>query len=476
MNNKISIQELANGLMRRNGLSRKDAETFVRTVFAIVSDYLYSDKIVKIKGFGTFKLISVESRASVDVNTGERIIINGYTKVTFTPDAALRDEVNKPFSQFETVILNEGTSVADMERMDLPELPLEEDESAVRPELVPVVPESLPERKEPEEEPMLTPVDSAPVEDQEETLVPSEGILEELPVDGAALGALADLKPSEPEVAKEMPLPAELLQDSAQPLDAPSAPELQPEEPSVDEVPDTETVEASSAPDEEENVWSTDAAPVTDGAVAGGHHVENQHVDTQNIGHQTVENQHIVQVLPDNPTRKGHRSVVKTVCAVILVLLLMVLSYMAGYYRCFSLDKGPEKNTASPAVTGKAARPASRSKVSVAPVTAPDTIVKDSTSVTVPQKEAVQPVPATASDAGKPKPEYPQVKGGSYEIVGIKASHQLQEGETLCNLSRKYYGSKDFVNYIAVFNGFDNPDIVPAGVKVKLPELKSKRH
>ena len=118
MDKKVLVQDLSEGLVRRKGLSQEDAMTFVRTVFDLVGEFLQTDKIVKIKGLGTFKLVTVDSRESVDVNTGERIVIKEYTKVNFTPDPVLRDAVNKPFAQFETVILNEGTNLEDMERMD----------------------------------------------------------------------------------------------------------------------------------------------------------------------------------------------------------------------------------------------------------------------------------------------------------------------------------------------------------------------
>ena len=122
MDKKVLIQDLADGLVLRRGLPKKDADVFVRSVFEIIGEYLQTDKIVKVKGLGTFKLVTVDSRESVDVNTGERIVIKEYTKINFTPDPVLRDAVNKPFAQFETVVLYEGTDIADMERMDIPDL------------------------------------------------------------------------------------------------------------------------------------------------------------------------------------------------------------------------------------------------------------------------------------------------------------------------------------------------------------------
>lgn len=115
MDNRINLQDLAQGLASRKGISKKDAEAFVRNVFDIIQENIVADEQVKIKGLGTFKLVMVESRESVNVNTGERFVIESHPKITFTPDAVLRDQVNKPFADFQTVILNEGTSTEEME-------------------------------------------------------------------------------------------------------------------------------------------------------------------------------------------------------------------------------------------------------------------------------------------------------------------------------------------------------------------------
>ena len=113
MNEKINLQDLVNLFCEKQGLNKKEAELFVKTMFDLIEEALTTEKYVKIKGFGTFKLTEVSSRESVDVNTGERIEIQGHTKVTFTPDATMKDLINKPFSHFETVILNEGVELED---------------------------------------------------------------------------------------------------------------------------------------------------------------------------------------------------------------------------------------------------------------------------------------------------------------------------------------------------------------------------
>ena len=117
MNNKLGIQDLATAFADRYGMDAKSSLAFVKAVFDIVEEYVATDKLVKIKGFGTFKLISVSDRESINVNTGERIVIAGHTKLSFTPDNSLKDAVNRPFSDFETTVLNENTSTEDMEKI-----------------------------------------------------------------------------------------------------------------------------------------------------------------------------------------------------------------------------------------------------------------------------------------------------------------------------------------------------------------------
>lgn len=155
---KISLIELAAVLSKRYGVNKKDATGFVTQMFDIIQQSLEQDKLVKIKGLGTFKIIDVDDRESVNVNTGERVLIEGHPKITFTPDALMKELVNKPFSQFETVVLNDGVDFEDAAS----------EPSVAEPEIVetePVVLESESEPAamplvdfEPEPEPELIPV------------------------------------------------------------------------------------------------------------------------------------------------------------------------------------------------------------------------------------------------------------------------------------------------------------------------------
>lgn len=113
MNEKLNIQDLIDLLAEKHGMSRKNADSFVKEFFLLIEESLEKDKYVKIRGLGTFKLIDVESRESVNVNTGERFEIQGHTKVSFTPEPSLKDIINKPFAHFETVVLNDNTVLED---------------------------------------------------------------------------------------------------------------------------------------------------------------------------------------------------------------------------------------------------------------------------------------------------------------------------------------------------------------------------
>lgn len=105
---KNSLNVLADKLAEKSGLSQIESELFIRKMFDVCHQGLAADKMVKMRWLGTFKVTSVKDRESVDVNTGERIIIEGRDKISFTPDNILKEIVNKPFAQFETVVVNEG--------------------------------------------------------------------------------------------------------------------------------------------------------------------------------------------------------------------------------------------------------------------------------------------------------------------------------------------------------------------------------
>jgi nucleoid DNA-binding protein len=186
----IKIADIASELVSAQKMKRKDAELFIASFVDVINDALRDEGIVKIKGLGTFKMMNVSSRESVDVNTGERITIDGRAKISFTPDAVLRDQVNKPFAHFETVVLNDGVDFSDIDEKyenqlndDLiaetatrisetmeSSIPMESSTAVEEPteksedeELVVTPPEEEPIATLPEEEPVVTLPEEEPV-------------------------------------------------------------------------------------------------------------------------------------------------------------------------------------------------------------------------------------------------------------------------------------------------------------------------
>ena len=175
---KLNVFDLSGVLMSKNGLGDKESRRFVKAIFDVIQECLDEEKVVKVKGLGTFKIIEVDDRESINVNTGERVLIEGHSKLTFTPDSVMKEIVNKPFSQFETVILNDG--------VDFPEPAIEEPISEE-----PISEEPIPENPIPED-PIL------------EDSISEEPIFEE-PV--AADPGLSDKSQSEINAEQEIPSP-----------------------------------------------------------------------------------------------------------------------------------------------------------------------------------------------------------------------------------------------------------------------------
>ena len=187
MNSRLTIQDLAGLLAERTGKDRNSAEQFLREFIAIVSQGVFTDKVAKIKGLGSFKIVLVEKRESIHVNTGERFLIPAHYKFSFLPDKELRELVNKPFSFFETTELNEDVDFTDLDVSNTVEDKEAEDESVeeilqeseevivetpepLQPTDDVCVSEELPEVEQPVEEP----AENEPEEVIEESIVPDE--------------------------------------------------------------------------------------------------------------------------------------------------------------------------------------------------------------------------------------------------------------------------------------------------------------
>ena len=225
MNEKITLQDLINLFGEKQGMSKKDAELFVRSLFDLIEEALATEKYVKVKGFGTFKLTEVDSRESVNVNTGERIEIQGHTKVSFTPDTTMKDLINKPFAHFETVVLNDGVEFEDT--------PIEVPETLDTPEVIAPIVETteVVEVPVPEETPEVIVVKEETSEEKDvpEIVVPEEP-------EATEESEVAE----EPETVEE-PQPA-IIEETLVPEEAPvqEAPPLEEPQPTITEVPEEE--------------------------------------------------------------------------------------------------------------------------------------------------------------------------------------------------------------------------------------------
>ena len=181
---RLTIQEIAKVLITKNGLEQSEANRFATELFAVIQERLEKNDLVKVKGLGTFKVITVEARESVSVRTGSRVMIEEHSKITFTPDATMKELVNKPFSQFETVPLNDNVEFDDLKEQDddaefedikndLTEEELIQLEQMDQSE-EPVAKIAEPVVEEPKEEPKEEPVVEEPKEEPKEEPVTEE--------------------------------------------------------------------------------------------------------------------------------------------------------------------------------------------------------------------------------------------------------------------------------------------------------------
>ena len=285
---KIYIHDLAPYLAEKGGMSTKDAELFVQSMFDIIQETLHREGHVKVKGLGTFKIIAVEPRESVNIHTGERVLIEGHNKITFVPDSVMKEQVNKPFSLFETVILNEGVEFNDtisevVEKMEEEE-PLGELEAE---SILEQLQEEAEESSKPmidlvmDDEPQIEPEPEPELESQSEIQPELEPVAEPEPKPQVKISFESEPEPEpEPEpVVEPEPEPVQEPESESQPIVEPdpepvpeSQPVIEPEpesesEPMVHLVDESQEEHSYSFEDEEESnrkwwLWAAIAAVV----------------------------------------------------------------------------------------------------------------------------------------------------------------------------------------------------------------------
>ena len=410
---KSSLRRITESVAKKQKLPVEDIEKFITALFEVTDEGLHADKQVKIKGLGTFKITTVKPRESVNVNTGERVLINSHDKVTFTPDASMKELVNKPFAQFKTVVVNDGVDIAKLETTEQLEEEKEKDNSP-EPEKTEEVQESVESEAQ---QPATTVVDEAAPETKDV----------EIPHEAERL---------EPAVNAE-----EAKQEEAEPVAVPTPREVK-AEPLIQEEPvETRPKKPMEPAVNAEEAKQEEAEPV---AVPTPREVKTKPV----IQEKPVEAQPKRPISPaeNAPLRRQKRHYWLAISLVVAFILgIAIFSYNSF-----------QTTTEQPKVAMKPA-PKSNTKTSTRKTKAPQ-----------PPKEADDPY------AVKPMAEYmkdPRIKYGAYDIVGIDKIVTLREGQTLQSVCNSTLGSYMICYFEAV-----NPDKnLKAGDKVRIPKVKIRK-
>ena len=416
-------QDLINLLAQKNGLSRRKNTQFVNELVDIVNDALQNEKLVKISGLGTFKIIDTKDRESVNVQTGDRFVIEGRNKITFTPDAAMKELVNRPFSQFETVVLNDGVDFS-----DIPEEPVIEEVTTEEP----IVEEPVIEEPIVEEPVIGEPIVEEPVIEEP---VAEEPIIEE---------------PINEEPIIEEPIVEEAIAE--EPVD-----EEQPTEGEINGLLDTdinETTEDTTMEEEKSNVWKWLAALIICTAVgfAGGYYVGKKFAPmkfipmekTEMIQGEFVDSAMIDSVYAEDSLEKARDAKIKA--------------------RVDSITRAHEARNESIRVAKLKKANESTAKLDAAIAAkqaAQQSTEKAAPAVTLPAGDNSQTVNNAKSMVSK----------GAYNIVGTQEIITVKPGQTMKKISKFYLGD-GMECYIQAYNGISE---VTEGMKLKIPKLQIKK-
>lgn len=485
MSEKVTIQPIIDSLAEKHGIPKKEAEAVVRKMFEVIEEALTTEKYIKVKGLGTFKLTEVDRRESVNIKTGERIEIQEHTKISFTPDNQMKDLINKPFAHFDTVILNKGTQLEDTAT---------EVEGAEEDTLLSEEPLSVPEADTSiAEEEVLQP--TATMEEasdmhllpvsSEETVCSTEvtPIAEEVPT-MEILPVNEEL--TEPMVS-EVPDTTEVTQATEEAPAVPeSLPSMQPDDLPETAIPSEETgeVEEAVVPSEEEGTETSITEPETSSEATTP---EEENSTEELLVEPEVP---IESTAPEEKTAVEEATAEPEVTARsanrwgIIVALLLLLGIGGGIYWWMMYRTDKETVTTQPATSlpvQPEESPLSQPKDSAVQQTdslrqQPVTTAADTLRTVAPQLPAEKPQPPVlASQTPKPE-EMAKVDLSDtieYDITGTKTTYTLREGETLIKVASKFYGSKKFWPYIVKHNKnvIKNADVVPVGTTLRIPEL-----
>ena len=495
MNNKILLQQLTDALAARAGITKRKADAFVRAFFDVAEEGLTTEAFLKIKGFATFKIITVSERESVNINTGERFQINGHEKISFTPDTAFKELVNRPFSHFTTINLEDDLDLSEWEGMS--NFAEEESERAENPSADAAEIDETTETLTEEAAETLTngsaepsavtenPIEIAESSENEEpsTLVEmadsetvSEAGEQSEAAEIAELGsALAEAVAVEPAIVSEVSHPEEKADDGKE----------EGKEESV------ETTEESIGTAEESVGTAEESTETAEGSEVAETE-EEPLLQAQGNAVPQHESEEKPAIVINNTLPEQKHNGWRTACVVIGVLLLMAMSYFVGYYRLlcpcytdFLFTPTPSEETEAPARQQTTAEtPKAKAESSTTQTSAPQTTAKDSTTKaenTQQKTETPQPKATDSQTAAqnRRKAELAAAKkyrqtSGPYLITGVVRTHVMAPGDNLYLLAKKEYGNKDMASYIIFHNQLSNPDLIQLGQKIEIPRLTPK--
>lgn len=440
---KISIQDLSSVLVEKRGLTKKEASNFISEMFDIVQQELEKDKLVKIKGLGTFKIIDVDDRESVNVNTGERVLIEGHGKITFTPDSLMKELVNKPFSQFETVVLNDGVEFEEPK-----EEAAEPQDTDADPSSMALVDFGLGNVK--------ADLSSFPV--IEDNIKKGDESAEKPAVEEPVAEQLVAKQPAAEETVAKEPVVEETIEE--QPVvEEPAAEEPAKEEPVAKEPVIEESIEEE--PVAEEPAKEPIEEPVAEESAS------------DEIGDEEVS-------YDDEEESSGSKS---WLWALIGCVVGLVCGYLLGNYFPFGASPQTPEQQVAPAKLAveqkenivsidsleDVGEPAEEAAPAQEPAKAVDPAKAE------PAKEAAKPAAdATDEFSAKYAAKDNRVRLGAYHIVGTDKVVKAKEGQTLAKISRTYLGP-DMECYLEVYNDMKASDVLKAGQEVKIPKLVWKK-
>ena len=416
MNNRLSIQDLALILSEQTGKSTEEALRFLQEFIAVVSEGVYNDKLVKVKGLGTFKIIRVEERASVSVNSGERFVIPSHYKFTFTPDKELKELVNKPFSLFDTVELNEEVDFSDVDvsaETSGAEEAADDSSEEILPDGIPEQAVEVPQTPEPEVKPEPA---------VEEEAVPQEEV-------GAEPESEAETETTpEPEVEAEPEPKAEAETTPQEEAKAESEAEAETEttpEPEVEVEPEPK-VEAETTPQEEAQAEPKPAEPVS--SVSGYKEYRRKR------------------------RRSASRKLLFPIACLFVVIVLGIV-----YIVCLSGRTTVNKNWEPP--MAEVGNPTPEAGMNPVPADSTGVTPPDSASLAADSVVAEPPVVEENQPEETPKSDI-------LALVTIKA------GDRLASFAKQYYGHKFFWVYIYQYNQdiISDPNNIPIGTELRIPD------